>query len=136
MPKVYVEVEGIKEVIAGFKAMGEDGKKALHEAVNIGAEILAPIIRENTPVGTSDNVRLKDNISIDKAKPKKTTKQTALIKIGGKKGADYAIHVEVGHRTKNGKTIPAHPFIRPAVDKSSDEVAIKVASHILDRIGV
>lgn len=135
MPRVYVEVEGLKEVIAGFKAMGEDGKKVLHEAVNIGAEMLAPKIRENTPVGTEDDQHLKNNIKPKKAKKKKTVKQTAQVQVGSNK-TDYAFHVETGHRTKSGKTIPANPFVRRAVDAASDEVAIKVVSHILDRIGV
>jgi HK97 gp10 family phage protein len=135
VPRVYVEVENLKDIIKELAAMPEKGKDVLHEAVNQGAEYLQPKIRNRVPLSSEDDVHLKDHIKISKAKRKKTIKQTALVRISGK-NADYGFHVETGHLTQAGRHIPANPFMRSATDENAEKVAEIAVEHILKRMGV
>ncbi len=134
MPRVYVEVDGLDELIKEFKAMPKRGKARLAGAVNKGAGKLAPKIRQATPVGTEDGKHLRDNIKVRKAKGK-TAKATAEVYISGK-STDYGFHVETGHLTKGGRHIPAKPFMRNTTDANAEEIATIVAEEILDGVGV
>ncbi len=135
MPRVYVDVENLKEIVAELARMPEVGKDILHEAVNKGAEYLLPKIQQKVPVNNDDDVHLKDNIKLSKAKRQKSVKQTATVKISGK-DADYGFHVETGHMSIKGRHIPANPFMRSTTDANADKAAQIVVEHILDRIGV
>jgi len=130
LARVTVEIEGMNEVLAAFKKLGDDSKIVLHAAVNKGAEQLEPLIKSNIPVGSLDDIHLRDSIKISKAKPKKTLKQSANI-IVGKKQADYGFHVETGR-----KGVPPKPFMRSTTDKHQDQIADTVANEILDRLGL
>lgn len=130
MARVMVEIEGIEEVLAAFDKLGDDSKLVLHAAVNKGAEVLAPKIKANIPVGSENDVHLRDAIKISKAKPKKTLKQSANINVG-KKQADYGFHVETGR-----EGVSPRPFMRSTTDQHQAEIADIVANEILDRLGV
>lgn len=130
MARVTVEIEGLNEVLAAFQKLGDDSKLVLHAAVNTGAEALAPKIQANIPVGSSDDVHLRDAIKVSKAKPKKTLKQSANINVG-KKSADYGFHVETGR-----KGVAPKPFMRSTTDQYQNEIAEMVANEILDRLGL
>lgn len=137
MPRVYVQVEGWKEVQQQLIALGEKSKDLLHEAVNKGAEYLQPKLRDNIKAGNDeDNAHLRDTVRLSKAKRKKTTKQTALVKIGGIKGVEYPMHLETGHMTEDKKHVPAKPYVRSSADKNADKVAEIAVNHLLDRLGV
>ena len=133
--KVFVEIEGLNEVVSAFGRMGENGKKVLHAAVNKGAAALAPKIKQAIPSGASDDKRLKDTVKVAKAKPKKTTYQSAEIRIGNK-GSDYAFQLETGHRTQAGKAVKPVPYARKTTDDNTAEIADIVASEILNGIEV
>ena len=138
MPRVYVQVEGWKEISQQLTALGEKGKDLLHEAVNKGAEYLEPKIKSSIKPGNDDDdtIHLRDTVRISKAKRKKTSKQTATIKIGGLKGAEYPMHLETGHMTQDGKHVPAKPYVRQAVDQNAERVAEIAVNHLLDKLGV
>lgn len=137
MPRVYVNIEGWQEVSKALAALGEKGKDLLHEAVNKGAEYLHPKLKNNIKVGNDeDNAHLRDTVRLSKAKRKKSTKQTALVKIGGIKGVEYPMHLETGHMTKGGKHIPAKPYIRSAADENAAKVAEIAVNYLLDKLGV
>jgi hypothetical protein len=137
MPRVYVNVEGWKEVSQQLSQMGEKGKDLLHEAVNKGAEYLQPIIKNNIKLGNdNDNTHLRDTVRQSKAKRKKSTKQTALVNIGGIKNVEYPMHLETGHMTEEKKHIPARPYIRSAVDQNAGKTADIVVDHLLNRLGL
>lgn len=130
MARITVEIEGIEEVLKAFEKLGDDSKLVLHAAVNKGAEQLAPLIKANIPVGSEDDIHLRDAIKISKAKPKKTLKQSANINVG-KKSADYGFHVETGR-----KGVSPRPFMRSTTDQHQAEIAETVANEILDRLGL
>lgn len=130
MARVTVEIEGMDEVLKAFQKLGDDSKLVLHAAVNKGAEQLAPLIKANIPVGSEDDVHLRDALKISKAKPRKTLKQGATINVG-KKRAAYGYHVETG---SNGVT--PQPFMRSTTDQHQAEIAETVANEILDRLGL
>lgn len=137
MPLVVVGVEGYKEVRDKLLALGEQSKDLLHEAVNKGAEYLQPKLKNNIKAGKEeDSVHLRDTVRLSKAKKKKTTKQTAIVKIGGIKGVEYPMHLETGHMTENGKHVPAKPYVRSAADENAQKVADIAVNYLLDRLGL
>lgn len=137
MPLVIVGVEGYKEVRDKLLALGEQSKDLLHEAVNKGAEYLQPKLKNNIKVGKEeDSVHLRDTVRLSKAKKKKTTKQTAIVKIGGIKNVEYPMHLETGHMTEDGKHVPAKPYVRSAADENAQKVADIAVNYLLDRLGL
>lgn len=137
MPRVYVNVEGWQEVSKVLAALGEKGKDLLHEAVNKGAEYLQPKLKNNIKIGNdNDNAHLRDTVRLSKAKKKKSTKQTAIVKIGGIKGVEYPMHLETGHMTEDGKHVPAKPYVRNAADENAAKVAEIAVIYLLDKLGV
>ena len=130
MARVTVGIVGMNDVLASFKKLGDDSKLILHAAVNKGAEVLAPKIKSNIPVGSDDDIHLKDAIKISKAKPKKALRQSANI-IVGKKSAEYGFHVETGR-----KGVPPNPFMRSTTDQYQATISDIVANEILDRLGL
>ena len=132
MPIVYVELEGLDEIVDELSRMPEEGKKKLHQAVNKGAEYLYPKIKGAIERSTeNDGVHLKDAIKVRKAKVKKTTTQSADI-VGGKgKTVDYGFHVETGTRTVEGKN-----FMRNTTDQEAEAVANIVIDELMDSLGV
>ena len=137
MPLVIVGVEGYKEVRDKLLALGEQSKDLLHEAVNKGAEYLQPKLKNNIKAGKEEgSVHLRDTVRLSKAKKKKSTKQTALVKIGGIKGVEYPMHLETGHMTEDGKHVPAKPYVRNAADENAQKVADIAVNYLLDRLGL
>lgn len=132
MPKVYVSVDGVKEIIQDLKSMGDKGKAVLQEAAQKGAEHLQPKIQAAIPVSDADSKHLRDNIRIKKARGRRSAVQSADIIIGtNRKKYDYGFHFETGTYGKEGSKV-----IRRTTDKHAAEVANKMVEHFLDRLGV
>lgn len=130
MAKVFFEIDNLNEVLDSFKKMETDARSILHTAVNEGAEYLAPLIKSNIPISNMDDIHLRDSINISKAKPKKTLKQSTIIRVG-KKSASYGFHLETG---ANGSK--PQPFMRATTDRHQEQVADIVGNEILDRLGL
>lgn len=130
MAKIKFEMDNLNEVLDSFKKMEDDARLILHTAVNKGAEHLAPLIKSNIPISSMDDIHLRDSIKISKAKPKKTLKQSTIIRVG-KKSADYGFHLETG--ANGAKPVP---FVRATTDKHQERVADIIGNTILDRLGL
>jgi len=132
MARVYVDIEGLNELIQEMARMPEEGKKKLHQAVNKGAEYLAPKIKGAIERGAGkDGHHLKDAIRVRKAKVRKTAYQSADVVAGKGKKLDYGFHVEVGTKDAEGKN-----FMRNTTDKEDETVANIVVDDLLDSLGV
>jgi HK97 gp10 family phage protein len=136
MPKAWVEIEGLKEVLKEFDKMPEKGKAIMHRAVNKAAEMAKPQVESALPVGTDSDTHIKDTVKVSRAKPKKTSIQQAILRIGRGKKADYAFHLETGHTFKNGKRIPAQPTTRKTIDRHTETYATVIAETIFDGMEV
>jgi HK97 gp10 family phage protein len=132
MAFVRVEIDGLNQIVDELSKMPDGGKKALHNAVNKGAEYLHPKIRASIERGNSkDGKHLKDAIKVRKAKPKKKTMQSADV-VGGKgTTVDYGFHVETGTRKTKGKS-----FMRQTTDANAETVANIVMDEIEKGLGV
>lgn len=130
MARIDVEVEGFEEVLRALTQLGNESKVILHGAVNKGAEYLAPKIKANIPIGSSDDLHLRDAIKISRARPKRTIKQSASINIG-RRSANYGFHVETGR-----EGVAPRPFMRSTADHYQSGVAEEVAKEIFERLGM
>lgn len=134
---VYIDKKDLDEIKNKFEQMAEKSKELLHAAVNKGAEYLQPKIKNGIKLGTDDEKHLRDTVRLSKAKPKKNAKyQTARIRIGGIKGIEYPLHLEVGHMTEDGRHIPARPYIRSTSDAYQEKVADIVIDTLFDSLGM
>ena len=112
---VQVTVIGDKELEVKLLAIGANVGAATQKAARAGAAVVRQAAKDRAPVRTG---QLKKSI------------QTVSVKgTGGVADADvgptvfYGRFVELGHAGPHGKGhVPAHPFLRPALDEHEKEV--------------
>jgi HK97 gp10 family phage protein len=134
-----VDILGTDEVELLFKNIDLISEQVLDEAAYAGAEIVKADAKSRAPVDTGD---LKSAIDILKKEKSKNPIKKAAYQIGprykSKKnpdGVNYGLLVEFGHKTASGNTVPAHPYLRPAVDNNRGKVMSVVLRKFYDAIG-
>lgn len=132
------ELKGFKELIHTLKHLGgpKFARKANRRAVNLATQIILDAARSNCP---SDKGDLKA------AMIKKITNRgyhangivgadAEYVSENGDKPSHYDHLVEYGHQTPEGKTIPPHPYLRPAWDESIAAAQAKYAEVLAEEI--
>lgn len=143
-------VAGLDETILAFKKLENDKANSfVVAAARESAELILQKAKNLVPVDTG---KLKAAIQIKQVKMRAAKYSRIIIdqpiftigpryaKISAKKtgGVNYGHLVELGHKTKSGKHIPAKPYLRPAADGSKQEVVnliIKSMNAALDEFG-
>ena len=143
-------VSGIKEVFDRLnKLPPEIVKKVEYKGLRKALNILKQAAVENTPLGRTGNLRKgwtqqkrKYGRSLVVGKLINTAPHAHLVELGHR----LVIPVEDGHRVKGkgrgtdtGRRVPAHPFLRPALDTKSEQCIaelMKSVDEALDEIEV
>lgn len=128
--KMRVRITGADELARKLNILGEEAKKIVEPAGKAGADVIVRAAKEKVPVKSGD---LKDSIL---TKPKEITPLKATFEVGS--DIFYAPFVEHGHPlVRNKKTVGSvqpHPFLRPAVDETKDEVKKVFADEVRRRL--
>lgn len=134
-----VTIEGADEVRALFKGIDAISEQVLDAAAYAGAEIAEKDAKARAPVDTGD---LKSAIAILRKEKSRNPKKKAAYQIGARykskkspDGVNYALCVEFGHKAPDGTDVPAHPFLRPAIDKNRAKIMSTVLKKFYDAIG-
>lgn len=134
-----VEILGSDEVALLFKSIERISEQTLDEAALSGAQIVKADARARVPVDTGS---LKNSIDILRKEKSRNPKKKAAYQIGPRyksrkspDGVNYGLLVEFGHKTKSGKIVPSHPYLRPAVDSNRSRVMAAVLRRFYDAIG-
>jgi HK97 gp10 family phage protein len=137
--RLKVDILGADEVALLFKNIDLISEETLDEAAYAGAEIVKRDAKARAPVDTGD---LQNSIDILRKEKSKDPKKKAAYQIGprykSKKnpdGVNYGLLVEFGHTTKSGKTVPAKPYLRPAIDNNRGKVMSVVLQKFYDALG-
>jgi len=137
--RVYVEIEGMQDVIDEFKTMPDKGKAVLDDAAMAGANYTLPLIQAAIPLNSQDDIHLKNSLKAKKLKKKSLVKSKAAVVVGAR-SANYGFHLETGHRvqTDDGRSfeVPAKPFIRNTVDPINDKISEVMAEELLRGVGL
>ncbi len=113
--EIRVTVVGDVELQAKLLALGERLTAVTRKAARAGADVVRTHAKENAPVRTGT---LRDNIEMNV----KGTGGVANADVGPTEKAFYGRFVEMGHALKGGGHVPAHPFLRPAIDEHGQEI--------------
>ena len=131
-------VRGGKELARQFRELEEKvGRRVLNRAAKKGAEVILHRAEINAPTGRTWDLRKSLLVKRKKGEPGRV-----LFHIGFKLPEGHAAHlVEFGHRlVVRGKFIghvPAHPFLRPAIEESRDRVLQVISAELrasIDRV--
>lgn len=136
MADEVAKVTGLKEIKEKLSKLPEKiQRNILRTAIHAAASELRDAAREEAPVKTGE---LKKSI---KAIRKRGTKVEVQSNVNV--GAFYGLMVEKGHvlakRNAQGKVegighVPAHPFLRPAYDKTKNKIVDFVKNKIAERL--
>ena len=126
MPRVYIQIEGIEEMIQQIKQIDDRGKAILDKAAMAGAEYAEPKIRQAVPVGDADGRHLRDAIKSKKSRKKSKVKSSASVNVG-KSSSPYGFHLEAGTKKMDGKK-----FIRDTVDHEHLKIAEAMANKFIE----
>lgn len=142
---VDVKIKGLDQLANGLKSLPNKlARRVLNKAMKKGAQLLADVTKEKTPVDTG---ALRDSIAV---KLKKVSNVETQAIMGShekeKDGVYYAHMVEYGGKyvikargldkgKKKGRviaagSIKAQPFMRPAFDSSKDQVIDAISKEI------
>jgi HK97 gp10 family phage protein len=125
------KLEGLDDVL---KALRKAEEKEIRKAVyDRGKKVAKKVLNEakaNSPMdkdASMDKGNLKDSIKNSNSKKK----LVFSVYVSDKK-APYGISVEYGHRTVDGKDVPAQPFVIPAGRKYEDEFEEEMKKALLE----
>lgn len=136
---IKIELRGIKELQGKFKQLTEKMiKKAMKRAALAGAEIIrTDASRRATPYSK----RISSNMLAKVTSQKPTG---IVIGVGPTKEFWWGRFIELGHNIYAGKRkrrsarivarVPAHPFLRPAIDENEARVVATVAAEFQKEI--
>ena len=122
--KTYIE--GLSEVENQLAKMGDAAGEILDRAAFEGAQIVLNAARSKAPVDTG---RLRDSLILKKSKAKEPKKRVQYY-ITKKSDVKHFAPVELGT-----SKMKAQPFLRPAFDENTSNVAKKVNEEILKALG-
>ena len=142
MAKFEVKVEGIKELQAALKAMGDDLCDALEEAVFQGASVVVKEAQENSKKGGSfPNLRTGNLYrSLADPGPVIVSKTQTRVEMAVGSSMDYARRLEKGFVGTDSRGRRYHqaprPFLRPALDNNTEKIETEIKKRfatILER---
>jgi HK97 gp10 family phage protein len=153
---IDITIEGLADLKATFESLAtKDANACILKALKAGAVVEQAAITEAAPVkdttgGMLPDGALKSDIEIKVHRP--SGKLPYITVAPGNYTAAVARWVELGHRlvrggyskvTKSGKTrgpgkvignVPAHPFVRPAYERSRQAVAAAISTTLIAEI--
>lgn len=121
MAKAFVDLDitGTRELQAQLDRLVGDVNAELAEAVDAGLEPVLQAARRRAPVKRGV---LRDGIVKKMSRTKKAGSASGTVGLTRK--AMHGVPVELGHNiVRDGKVVghvPAHPFLRPAMDENRD----------------
>lgn len=107
-------VEGLAEFKGALKAIQRGCLEHLAKEVNAGADELVSTLKAVAPVSDLEAHPGQLRESIHKKPGGRPLQVRVVADAQDAEGHYYGAHVEFGHRTPNGKHVPAHPFFYPA----------------------
>lgn len=133
-------IYGLDRLMRKLEKFGEAGMPFLEDAAQRGTAIVHKRTLELVPV---DSGNLKEHIKVSKTKKKtgewKTNHQVIIAR-----GAEYGVHVELGHGHVTGqgnldwRGAKAKPFLRPAAAQSRAavlDITIEAMNKALETLG-
>ncbi len=128
---IYTQsIPGLDRLVRKLEKFGDKAMPFIQEAAAEATQIVWQRAQELVPVGTDtanghEPGNLKRHIKVSKTKIK-----PGVWKINNNiliaRGAEYGVHVELGHHFRRGdkvfRGVKEHPFLRPAAHQSRDAV--------------
>ena len=107
----YARVDGLDQVIARIRALPEAVRREVGAAVDAGADEMVRTMKASAPDAPETASSPGDlGDSIRKEPGRTELGRTIVADAKDKDGYSYAKAIEYGHKAKNGKMVPAHPF--------------------------
>lgn len=138
-----VKITGIEDVQRMLReAPKEIVARGFLRALQAGANVIADELELRTPVKAEDTGGLLDKGVLRESLMVAITLDSQFrgghAEVGFGKNGQVAYWVEYGHRIvghkpgkrDSGKSVPMHPFMRPAVDRSADAAVAAVAESL------
>jgi len=119
------KINGLQELIFDLGKFGDAAMPYLKDGANEAGDVVLEKAKQKVPVRTGN---LKSKLYVRKARKIKPGVYKIQSQVTVKKGAEYYIPLELGHKIRNKKkgksygTVTARPFLRPAADESKAEV--------------
>ena len=133
--RVYVTIDGIRNMINELKKMDDKGKAVLGDVAMAGAKYAQQPVISAIKIGNDDDRHLRDNVKTKKVRRTNKVKSSALLDAGNSK-TPYGFHLETGHITKKGKHVPATPFMRATIDRESENIGRVMSEEFIRRVGI
>lgn len=127
--KVGLDIKGIDQLTAQLTKLADDqlADQIVRHAYREGAKPILAAAKANCPVDTGAG---KKSLKI-KAGKRRKGRVTVLIGETPYKGDTfYLAMVEYGHATKGNRHVPAHPFMRPAVDSQQANAVAAIMADL------
>jgi len=122
-------IDGYDAILKRLESLDEDLRDRISKvALEAGAKVVQEAIRSEVNISNRNEIHIRNDIQI--GKPKRIDGGW-VVKIGpGKKTAWRAKFIEFGHAKRGGGTVPAHPFMEPALERSKTDFRNAVAEAI------
>jgi HK97 gp10 family phage protein len=139
MTAITVKITGDKELVRKLRRLGDDtGGRLLEAAVVSGALLVQNEAKRKSPLKTGN---LRRSIHIGGHSERSELGQSDGSDVGGNVASATRAHVLVGTDVIYGaaqefgtSTIPAHPYLRPALDEQKDAVRVEIGEALKDLI--
>lgn len=132
-------IEGLDELLKDFERIGDDALPYLKTAADAAGALVLERTRAEAPARTGN---LKRNLKLTKAKKSAKYKYNVFSTVSFKSEGYYGVFVELGHKVVRDKktvgVVTEKPFMRPAADKSRDDVFLIIQNALnkaLDELG-
>lgn len=135
-------VVGLDGIIKAFTRVQEKAASYVLAATEVSANKIKDkakanlIANKSYKTGDLHNSMQVKQLKVRKAKYSREFEDLSLFSVGPRyatvgarlgKGVNYGHLVELGHKTKAGKQVPAKPYLRPAADDQKEEFIRDVA---------
>lgn len=136
-----VEVEGIEQLRAKIRNIGEELANVLEDAANRGAMIVVKEAQLNSARGGSFPTRITGNLfrSIPAVSPVTVSKTRNRVEVAVGSAAEYARRLELGFVGTDSLGRKYHqsprPYIKPALDSNRKQVEEEMAKRFRQVIG-
>lgn len=119
---VDIEFTGINEIVAKLEAMGQKTSKAITPILEEAAEPVLEAAKSSTAFKDTETPEHDAGFLRDAIKKSKV--KAGVIWVGDVDNATdkYSYYVEFGHKNQYGKMVPAHPYLRPALQNNKVKI--------------
>jgi HK97 gp10 family phage protein len=127
---IQVKIDGLDELIKAFAGLSDDAIRNLREPTIVSAHVVMEQAKRLTHDVSGD---LDLSMKIRKPTQRDQSKTKVFSRVYLSKGGKHGAPLEFGHKLvymgrKTNVFIPAHPFMRPAAEKSEPEVVRYIAA--------